>query len=162
MGRAQSSLLGVIMNSCDRSIEVHGPNSIVGLDFLSLRVCQYLHAKLVQNAAQICSPFCGILLPFSPTYAHKWRGWGERGQLPLSHREVEGGPSPSQDSCFLYSSICTSKIGLNCSIMPLPANSVWNFVAFAHLRYLKIIRRFCVEGQAWVRIGVSKLRCDCS
>ena len=60
--------------------------------------------------------------------------------------------------------------------MLLPANSVWNFVAFAHLRYLKIVLRFCVEGRAWVRVGVSravkaslrlylkleKLRCDCT
>ena len=42
--------------------------------------------------------------------------------------------------------------------MLLPANSVWNFVAFAHLRYLKIVVRFCVEGRAWVRVGVSRMK----
>ena len=46
--------------------------------------------------------------------------------------------------------------------MLLPANSVWSFVTFAHMYYLKIVLRFCVEGQVWVRVGVSKLRCDCS
>ena len=46
--------------------------------------------------------------------------------------------------------------------MLLPVNSVRNFVAFDHLRYLKIVLRFCVKGQAWVRVGVSKLSCNCS
>ena len=37
------------------------------------------------------------------------------------------------------------------------ANAVWNFVAFAHLRYLRVVLRFCVEGQAWVRVGVPRV-----
>ena len=77
--------------------------------------------------------------------------WGGRGlPTPLA------GLVPLRFSSSLCSSICTCKIGLNCSEMLLPANSVWNFVAFAHLRYLKIVLKFCVEGQAWIRGGVSR------
>ena len=88
------------------------------------RVCQYSHAKLVKMQHKSCSPFCSILLPFSPTYAHKLRGWGEGGN--------------SRDLAFfsLCSSMCTCKIGLNCCEMLLPVSLVWNFVAFAHLPYL--------------------------
>ena len=44
-----------------------------GTRFSLSRVCHYLHAKLVQNAKQKLLTFCSILLPFSPTHAHKWR-----------------------------------------------------------------------------------------
>ena len=71
-------------------------------------------------------------------------GMGQGGQLPLSHEGVEGGPPPSQ----VYDSFFPAKIGLNCSEMLLPGNSMWNFIAFAHLHYLKMILRFCIEDQA--------------
>ena len=110
-----------------------------------------------------CSPLCGILLLFSPTYAHKQRGRGEGGNCPSRTGRSRGVCPPSRDyhrtTVFLLllgSSICTCKIGLNCSEMLLPADSVWNFVAFAHLCCLKIVLRFCIEGQAWVRVGVSR------
>ena len=125
-------------------------------DFLSL--CMQIWSKMQHKS---CSPLCGILLPFSPAYAHKWRGWGEGGNCPSRAGGRRGFPPPTT-VFFLCSSICTWKFGLICSEMLLPANFVWNFVAFAHLRYLKIVLRSCVQGQAWVRVGVSKLRCDCS
>ena len=126
-----------------------------GTSFSLARVCLYLHAKLVQNAAQkLLTLVWHFAAFFTHVRAHKWRGWG---QLPLSHGGVEGDLPPFAGQLFsLCSSICACKTGRNCSEMLLPANSVWNFVAFAHLRYLKIVLRFCVEGHAWVRVGVSR------
>ena len=80
------------------------------------------------------------------------------GHLPLSRRGVEGVSPPCGSALFfLCSSICTCEIGINCSEMLLPVNSVWNFVAFAHLCYLKSVQRFCVEGDARVRVRVSRV-----
>ena len=87
------------------------------------------------------------------------RSGHELGQVPLLCGGGRGGLPPLQtyDSFFLLRlSIFTCKIGLNCSEMLLPADSVRNSVTFAHLRYLKIILRFCVEGRLWVRVGISR------
>ena len=96
------------------------------------------------------SPKCSIKVAhllvaiFCPFYAHAHinEGDGRGGQLPLSHKRVEGGSPPSRDSFFnLCSSMCTCKIGLNRSEMLLPTNSGWSFVAFAHRTY-PIFKKF--------------------
>ena len=98
VGRAQSSLLGVVMNSCDRRREVHWPTPIAGLDFLFL--CMQIWSKIQHKN---CSPLGGILLPFSPAYAHKWRGWGEGGNCPSLTGGSRGGAPPSRDYDSFFS-----------------------------------------------------------
>ena len=121
-----------------------------GPRFSLSHVRPYLHTNLVPNAAQKLLTFVWHFVAFSPTCAHVNGEDGARGATALLHgRGSKGGynyPLAGYDSFFLVcSSIFTCKIGLNCSEMLHPANSAWNFVATAHLHYLKIISRFFVE-----------------
>ena len=150
MGRAQSSLLA----RGQELREVHWPTPIAGLAFLS-RTFVYIY---IQNWSQMqhksCSPLCGILRPFPPTYAHKWRGWSEGGNRP-SRTGGSRGVSPPRRTfaarqflLLLCSSICACKIGLNCSEMLLPANSVtqWPCGVVAAFR--------CSNGAVVVFVGL--------
>ena len=121
-----------------------------GTRFLLSSVCQYLYAKLVQNATQTLLTFLKHFAAFSTHIRTETKGMVREGQL---HRGVEEG---SGTTFFLCSSICTCKIGLNCSRMLLPTNSVRNVVTFVYLPYLLGVLRFCVEGRAWVRVGISR------
>ena len=97
-----------------------------------------------------CSPLCGILLPFLPTFAHINGRDGARGATaPLA--------CPLRAFCrtTAFSSIFTRKTGLNCSQMLLPTHSGISSRLLS-CAILKIVLRFCVEGQAWVRVGVSR------
>ena len=78
---------------------------IAGLAVLSLAFVYIYMQKWSQMQHKSCSPLCGILRPFSPTYGHKWRGWSEGGQPSLLHGEVEGGLPPSQDRTTAFFSV---------------------------------------------------------
>ena len=156
--------LGVVMNSCDLSREGRSMDPpalrdwIFSLSRLSIFACE-LGPKCCTKVAHLCVAFCCLFRP----YMHINGRDGAREATALLARGCRGGsPIPRGTFLLLCSSICTCNIGLVCSEMLLPAYSLWIFVAFAHLRYLKMVLRFCVEGHAWVRVGVSKLRCDCS
>ena len=85
------------------------------------------------NVAHLFVAFC---CPFHP-HTHINEGNGARGQLPLSHGGVEGGPPPRGTFFSVLVNVHNvMQIGLNCSETLLPTNPVWNFVAFAHLPYL--------------------------
>ena len=123
------------------------------------------------KVAHLCLAFCCLCHP----HMHINGGDGARGAVAPLAWGGQGGPPPSRDSTAFFSVLVNvhmqnlSKL----SEMLLPANSMWNFVASAHLPYLNSFLRVCVEGRAWVRVGVSralkaslrlylKLRCDCT
>ena len=81
--------------------------------------------------------FVAICCLFHPHTHINERDGGEGGNCPSRMGGSTGG-GEARGTVFVCacSSICTCKIGLNCNEMLLPANTVWNFVVFAHLPYL--------------------------
>ena len=98
--------------------------------------------KCSTKVAHLCVAFHCLFHP------HAYINGGDGASGATASRAWGGsmGASPLRDSTalFLYLSTFTCKVGLDCSEILLI--SVWNLVAFAHLRYLKMIPRFCLEG----------------
>ena len=133
----------------------------MGLDFLSrafVKIYKQIGPKCSTKVAHFFVAFCCLFHP----HTHINGGDGGRGVTAPLARGVVPPPPPLRGTArqlfFLCSSICTCKSGLNCSEMLLLANSVWNFVAFAHLPYLLNFLQFYLEGRAWVRVGVSRAK----
>ena len=72
-----------------------------GTSFFLSRVCLYLHAKLVPNAAQTLLTFAWHSAAFSPTYAHAWRRWSQGGNIPSRTGRPRGVSPPRTTAYFL-------------------------------------------------------------
>ena len=136
----------------------------MGLDFLSARLSIFtckIGPKCNTKVAHLLVAFCCLFQP----HTHRNKGDVARG---ATAPEVEGEGSPPRRTVaarqlfLLCSSICTCKIGLNCSEILLAANSVWNFIAFKcspalSLNCPTVLSRGSCVGQDWCFKGDKSL-----